>query len=120
MTEYLELEDALRLCQLIGLGPVKDLGLLDSALKRASTSLYGAEAYPQLAAKGAAILESVVRNHPLVDGNNRLGWTCLVVFLDLNGAWLEVDDDCAYGALAAGELSFERLTAVIADWLAQK
>lgn len=123
MTEFLDLEDALRLCELIGLGPVKDLGLLDGALRRPATSLYGAEAYPTLAAKGAALLESVVRNHALVDGNKRLGWTVLVVFLDLNGAWLEVDDDIAFDvvvSLAAGTMTLEALTAVITGWLAQK
>lgn len=123
VTEFLDLEDALRLCELIGVGPVKDLGLLDSALRRPATSLYGSEAYPLLAAKGAALLESVVCNHALVDGNKRLGWTCLVVFLDLNGEWLEVEDDIAFDAvmaLAAGTVTLDSLTALISGWLGQK
>lgn len=122
MTVFLDLEDALHLCERLGVGPIRDLGLLDGAVRRASSTLYGIEAYPTLAEKGAALLESVVRNHALVDGNQRLGWTCLVVFLDLNGAWLEVADDDAYDlvvSVEAGQLSWERLTEMIDDWLAR-
>lgn len=123
MTTYLDLEDALWLCERLGIGPVRDVGLLDSALRRPPSTLYGQQAYPSLSAQGAALLESIVRNHALVDGNKRLGWTCLVVFMDLNGHWLEVDDDIAYDivvSVAAGSLSMEQLTAVISGWLGQK
>lgn len=36
-----------------------------------------------------------MRNHPLVDGSKRLGWTATLVFLDLNDHWVEVEDDPA-------------------------
>ena len=42
-------------------------------------------AYPELWTKAAALLDSVVNNHALVDGNKRLGWLATAVFLDLNG-----------------------------------
>ncbi|MFC7401199.1 type II toxin-antitoxin system death-on-curing family toxin [Citricoccus sp. GCM10030269] len=118
--EYLDLENALALCERLSIGPVRDLGLLESALRRPQTSLQGVQVYPSMASQAAALLESLVRNPALVDGNKRLGWTCLVVFLDLNGHWLEVDDDAAYDtvmALAAGRMDREALTAVIEGWM---
>lgn len=45
----------------------------------------GAEAYPQLAVKAAALLESVARFQPLIDGNKRTAWTLMVLLLWING-----------------------------------
>lgn len=59
----------------------------------AMTSLWGREAYPTLDEKAAVLLESLVRNRSLVDGNKRLGWLATVVFLDINGVWVEAPDD---------------------------
>ena len=47
--------------------------------------MFGQEAYPDFDRKAAALLESLVRNHPLVDGNKRTGWTIMVAFLWING-----------------------------------
>jgi len=47
--------------------------------------MLGTDAYPSLDRKGAALLESLVRNQGLIDGNKRLAWTLLVVFLWING-----------------------------------
>lgn len=118
-TRFLELEDSLDLCDRLGIGPVRDIGLLESALHRPRTTLFGDEAYPAVPAKAAALLDSIVRNHALVDGNKRLGWVCLVVFLDLNGIWVEVDDDKAYDvvmALASGALEFPDLVETVSRW----
>ena len=71
----------------LGVGPVRDVGLLESAAARPRTSLWGGDAYPTLGSKAAALLDSLVNNHALVDGNKRLGWLATVVFLDLNGWW---------------------------------
>lgn len=84
MTDYLSLEDALHVAKRMGF-PVRDAGLLASALARPATTLFGADAYETLELKAAALLESVVRNHPFVDGNKRSGWTLLVAFLWING-----------------------------------
>jgi len=93
---YLRLEDLLSLADDLGVPHVRDLGLLDSAAHRPRSSLFGREAYPDLHEKAAVLLESIVRNHPLVDGNKRLGWLSVVVFLGLNGLELEAPDDDAY------------------------
>lgn len=74
MTEFLSLEDLLTLADDLGVGPVRDVGLLAAAAHRPATRLWGGEAYPGLEDKAAALLESMVRNHSLVDGSKRLGW----------------------------------------------
>jgi death-on-curing protein len=84
VTRYLEIEDALVVTQRYGFH-VRDVGLLASALARPSASMFGTDAYATLDRKAAALLESLVRNHPLVDGNKRTGWTLMVLFLWING-----------------------------------
>lgn len=64
---------------------VRDHGLLESALSRASTTSYGQELYPGIHLKMAATLDSVNRNHPLVDGNKRLGWIVIAATYRVNG-----------------------------------
>jgi death-on-curing protein len=64
---------------------VRDVGLLESALARPRTTVFGQDAYPALHLKAAALLHSLVRNHALIDGNTRLGWAATAVFLGING-----------------------------------
>lgn len=113
--QYLTLEDALTLIDDLGVGPIRDIGLLDSALHRP-----GVDAYPSLEEKAAVLLETIVRNHPLVDGNKRLGWLSTVVFLGLNGIELDAPDDAAYNVvigLAAGSIDHTRAAATLRDWI---
>ena len=86
-TEFLDLEDLVALAvRLLGdPPPIRDLGLLGSAVARPQTSAFGSDAYPDLVTKAAALLQSIVNNHPLVDGNKRLGWLATAVFLEING-----------------------------------
>jgi death-on-curing protein len=84
MTEFLTLDDALHIADRLGFH-VRDGGLLASALARPATTLFGEDAYAALELKAAALLESVVRNHPFIDGNKRSGWTLTMTFLWLNG-----------------------------------
>lgn len=65
--------------------PIRDLGLLAAAAARPEASAFGDDAYPDLWTKAAALLHSVVKHHPLVDGNTRLGWLACAVFVDING-----------------------------------
>jgi death on curing protein len=85
--EYLDVEDLVALAgQLLGEPPpVRDLGLLGSAAARPAASAFGEDAYPDVWLKAAALLQSLVKTHPLVDGNKRLGWLATAVFLQLNG-----------------------------------
>ncbi|WP_306239360.1 type II toxin-antitoxin system death-on-curing family toxin [Ornithinimicrobium cryptoxanthini] len=68
--EYLTTEDLLAVAADLGVGPIQDLGLLDSAAHRPSASVFARDAYPDIDAKASALLESIVVNHPLVDGNS--------------------------------------------------
>ncbi len=47
--------------------------------------MFGEDAYPDVWTKAAALLQSLVKNHALVDGNKRLGWLACAVFLEING-----------------------------------
>lgn len=94
--EYLELEDVIMLIRALGIGPVRDVGLLDSAVNRPRSSAFGQDAYATLGLKAAALLGSMVKNHALVDGNKRLGWLSTAVFLDLNGFAPRLTDDEAF------------------------
>jgi len=111
MTRYVTLEEALRIAEaVIGAEPlIRDLGLIDSALSRPQSSLFGQDAYPFLDEKAAALLQSLALNHGLVDGNKRLAFVCTSVFLTLNDAPLDLDDKTeAYDlviAVVTGELS---------------
>jgi death-on-curing protein len=85
--EYLDLDDLIDLARNL-LGdppPIRDLGLLGSAAARPQATAFGQDAYPDLLTKAAALLQSIVNNHALVDGNKRLGWLATAVFLELNG-----------------------------------
>jgi len=104
--EYLDLEDALFLVRALGVGPVRDLGLLDSAIARPRSSAFGVDAYPTIEIKAAALLHSLAGNHPLVDGSKRLAWLATVVFLELNGLAPELAGDEAFDVVwevASGE-----------------
>jgi death on curing protein len=105
--DYLDLEDLLRLTQVLRVGPVLDVGLLEAACARPKATALGEEAYPSLDLKAAALLHSLVRNHALVDGNKRLAWLATLVLLDLNGVGVTVTDDEAFDLVmsaAAGQL----------------
>jgi death-on-curing protein len=98
---YLDVEDLLGLVRLIGAGPVRDVGLLDSAAARPRSTVMGVDAYPSLDLKAAALLTSIAGNHALVDGNKRLAWLATVVFLDLKGMRPHLDDDAAFDLVMA-------------------
>lgn len=117
--EYLTTEDLLALAADLGVGPIQDLGLLDSAAHRPSASVFGRDAYPDIDAKAGTLLESIVVNHPLVDGNKRLGWLAVVVFYGLNGIDLQASDDDAYDlviAVASGAADHQVATCQLATW----
>ena len=105
--EYLDLEDLLGLVRILGLGPVRDIGLLDSAAARPRSSAFGADAYPTLELKAAALLHSITPSHALVDGNKRLAWLATVVFVDINAHEPRLSDDEAFAlvmSVAEGQL----------------
>ena len=95
MTEYLDLDDLLEIArEAVGAGVVVgDYGLLESALARPRASVFGQDAYPDVHLKASALLQSLARNHALVDGNKRLAWTACRTFLAVNGQWISAPAD---------------------------
>jgi death on curing protein len=119
--EHLTVEDLLSIAdEVIGTPAVRDIGLLDSAAHRPQASAFGRDAYPTIHEKAAALLEAVVRNHALVDGNKRLAWSAVVVFFDLNGFDLDpppVDEAVELVVVvAAGHLTLRKLSERLASW----
>ncbi|MEW6417210.1 MAG: type II toxin-antitoxin system death-on-curing family toxin [Nitrospirota bacterium] len=68
---------------------IRDLGLLQSAVSRPQATFGGKELYPDVFHKAAALMESLIKNHPFVDGNKRTAITSASIFLLRNGYSLE-------------------------------
>jgi death-on-curing protein len=117
--EYLTIEEVLLLhARLIqrtgGSGGVREMGLLQSALARPQATFEGRELYPGLWNKAAALMQSLIKNHPFVDGNKRAALTAVGLFLELNGNTLTASDEEALDfarQAAVGEYSVESMAA---------
>ena len=122
MTRYITTEQALRIARRAVGGPVhvRDIGLLDAAVHRPRASVLGQDAYPDLMTKAAALLLSLARNHPLVDGNKRLAWLATYVFLAKNSVDLDPNDDDAYAlvvGVASGEIfDVTEIASALGEW----
>ncbi len=95
-----------------GLEGVRDMGLLEAALQRLHSTFDGTELYPTPAAKAAAILESIVGNHPFLDGNKRTGYVLMRLILLENGNDISATQEEKYElviAVASGQMDFERI-----------
>jgi death-on-curing protein len=102
-----------------GLAGPRDRAALDASLGRPQTTFGGEDLYPDLAAKAAALLHSLVLNHSFVDGNTRVGALAAVLFLLVNGTELIAAPAALADvtlAAARGEMSAEAL----AIWLRQR
>lgn len=123
VVQFLSLDEAIaiheRLIERFGGTPgLPDKGLLESALFRPQTGYY--ESLPEMA---AALFESLLINHPFVDGNKRMAFFACDVFLRLNGWKIEVDADTGLGfivgSLERGDCDFEHLLPWIRQNLAK-
>lgn len=100
---------------------VRDLGLLASAADRPRTTVFGDDAYPAFCDKAAALLHSLARNHPLVDGNKPLAWAATRTFCSLNSRDLSYDsvdeaDDFVLG-VAAGTIDVREISVWLTEHL---
>lgn len=87
---------------------IRDHGLLASAAERPASSMVGTDLYPTLLDKAAALLHSIARFDPLVDGNKRLAWLATYTFVTFNGAYVVATNDQAFDlivAVASGQLN---------------
>jgi death-on-curing protein len=117
MIIYLNLE--VLSSQLVQVGfHIKDIGLLDSALARPKTSLFGEDAYKTLELKGAALMHSIFKNHPMIDGNKRSSWIALNSFFEINGKTINADTEDAFEfvlAVATDAINLEQMASWIKD-----
>ena len=113
MTEYVTTADALffhqQLIERYGGAPgVRDVGALESALHRPQTGYYDTVVH-----EAAALLESLVQNHPFVDGNKRVAFAVVDVFLRINGFTITVSSAAIHkrmiGLLEEGSFDMEHL-----------
>lgn len=92
---------------------LKCTSLLESACIRPAMTFGGEDLYPDLPAKAAALMHSLVMNHPFVDGNKRTGAAAAIVFLGVNKARLTASSGAVEKvtfALAAGQIGIQELT----------
>jgi death-on-curing protein len=112
---YLSHEDLLKIATRVTGGPplVRDHGLLEAAAFRPQATVFGSDAYPTIWDKAAAMMESLARNHPLVDGNKRLALAGTIVLLGMNGLKLKMSNDEAYDfTIKVATGGFDSITAI--------
>jgi death on curing protein len=125
VTRYLTVEQALRIARTAVGGPVhvRDIGLLEAAVHRPRTNVLGHDAYSDVVTKAAALLHSLARNHPLVDGDDRLAWLATYVLCAKNGVELNADDDAAYelviGVASGGLDDLGEIAAILASFASE-
>ena len=68
---------------------IRDIGLLQSSVSRPKATFDGKDLYPDVFRKAAALMESLARDHPFIDGNKRTAITSTAIFLGMNGYRLE-------------------------------
>jgi death on curing protein len=128
LTRYLTVEEVISIhTRLIdqsgGSDGIRDIGGLESAVNQPHASFGGEALYPSLVEQAAALAFSLVKNHPFIDGNKRIGHAAMEVFLVLNEREIDchVDDqENVFLNLAAGTLGREELVSWISDHIVKR
>lgn len=101
-----------------GANGVRDTGGLESAIARPYQTFAETDLYPTCFEKAAAIGESIIMNHPFIDGNKRTGYVLMELLLRIEGLKINAADDGLYTFvinISTGEIKYEQ----IVDWLKQ-
>jgi death on curing protein len=99
---------------------IRDRGALESAVAQPQMAFGGDDLYASVEEKVTALCFSLVKNHPFIDGNKRVGHAAAEFFLLINGSKLqgvEEEHERIILELAAGELSREELLECVKDWI---
>jgi death-on-curing protein len=125
VTDYLDASDLLVLATAVTGGDlvVRDLGLLDAAAHRPRATVLGVEAYDSLWTKAVSLLDSIVRTRPLAQGNWRLGWVAAVTLCDINGWWIDAEEDEALDLVrrvGRGQLDIRDAATQLSEWASPK
>ena len=102
-----------------GASGIRDRGALEAAAARPAMTFAGEDLYPDLAAKAAALMHSLIANHPFLDANKRVGAASAELFVEMNGARLEASDEEFFRitmSVAKGDVAAEAL----AIWFGQR
>jgi death on curing protein len=94
----------------------RDEGLMESAIARPYQTFGGEDLYPSVFEKAAAIVESIIINHPFIDGNKRTGFLAMLAVLDNENYQLSISNNEIYNftiKISTGEIKFEE----IVSWL---
>lgn len=97
---------------------IRDEGLMESAIARPYQTFDGEDLYPSYVDKAASIIESIIINHPFVDGNKRTGYLAMLAILEQGKLEIKVANDVIYIfviQISTGEIRFEE----IVEWLKQ-
>jgi death-on-curing protein len=95
---------------------IRDLGLIESAVKRPATTFDGKDLYPDVFTKAAALMHSPLKNHAFLDGNKRTAYSSCGIFLKFNGYVLKnMHTESLQFAMNIENNSLE--IEAIADWL---
>ena len=117
-------EEAIRIHSLLienfgGTKGVRDIMLLEAALSRPYASFGDDDLYPGISEKAAALIESVIVNHPFLDGNKRVGYVLMKIMLEREKRDIDASEDEKYDfvlSVAKGELSTEE----IKNWIEKR
>ena len=99
-----------------GADGIRDEGLLDSAVARPKQTFDGVDLYLTIVEKAAAIIESIIINHPFVDGNKRTGYLAMLAYLKMGKLEINALNSDLYNFtinISTGEINFEQ----IVSWL---
>ena len=98
---------------------IRDKGALDAAINRPFATFDSQELYPSPADKAAAIIESILVNHPFIDGNKRTGYVLMRLFLMQAGQDIQASQDDKYDfviSIATGKMTYDG----IRKWITER
>ena len=124
----ISLQEALNIHQLAiekfgGSEGARDINLLESAIHRPNATFDQQELYPTAVEKSAAIIESIIKNHPFSDGNKRTGYILMRLYLLKSGLDIAANQEDKYAfviKIAESKSNFEEIKSWIADKLPEK
>ena len=91
---------------------IRDQGLMESAIARPYQTFGGEDLYPTVFEKAAALTESIIINHPFIDGNKRTGLLAMLVILEIGNFKITASNDDTYNftiQISTGEIKFKEI-----------
>jgi len=124
----INLEDVLKIHEFLinkfgGSQGVRDLNLLQSAISRPYQTFNQENLYKIPIEKAAAIIESIIKNHPFIDGNKRTGYVLMRLILMDHGLDISANHNDKYDfviSIASGNLNYDQIKEWIKDHLVKK